>query len=86
MATPDLDFPECEAQTSAPIEEALEHFTNRFRQACFPSTLSTKAEEQLVSVFNRTVRHAMENEGFKWQLGEVCTEFALARVADIAVA
>jgi hypothetical protein len=85
MATPTLNFPPCEATTSAPVEEALEHFTSRFQQACFPSTLSAKAKTQLVSVFDRTVRHAMENEDFKWRLGEICTQFALDRVAEIAV-
>jgi hypothetical protein len=86
MATSTLNFPPCSATTSVPVEEAREHFIDRFMQACYPSTLSARATTQLDSIFDRTARYAMETQGFKWQLGETCTEFALARVAEIGFA
>jgi len=78
------ELPPCEGTTTVPVPVAFEHFNARFRQGCYPSKLNEEAEQELVRIFNRTVRHAMEELHYKWELGEICTQWALARVEEIA--
>jgi hypothetical protein len=68
------------------VDQARMDFNRRFDRDAFPARLDSTGTTHRVWVFDRSVKHAIEKLGHCWIPGDgKMTDFALARVGDIAI-
>ena len=73
-----------DGQTSSTLSQAKADVLAAFALGLSPGSLADDAKKYPDKLFDRTVRVAIEEEGFEWKKGEKATDFALRQVEFIA--